>query len=52
MFCQMNLLTILSYLEQSGYEGRVVLNSFKEDEFKVSQIEMKLGNYHSVLQKY
>ncbi|MGE7855369.1 AraC family transcriptional regulator [Bacillus sp. NPDC094064] len=48
MFCQMNLLTILSYLEQSGYEGRVVLNSFKEDEFKVSQIEMKLGSYHSV----
>ena len=22
MFCQMNLLTILSYLEQSRYEGR------------------------------
>ncbi|GAB6430731.1 hypothetical protein bcgnr5390_01320 [Bacillus luti] len=48
MFCQMNLLTILAYLEQSGYEGRVVLNSFKEDEFKFNQIEIKLGNYHSV----
>ncbi|HFK1449863.1 AraC family transcriptional regulator [Bacillus pacificus] len=48
MFCQMNLLTILSYLEHSRYEGKVYLNSFREDEFKVSQTEMKLGNYHYV----
>ncbi|MED2996510.1 AraC family transcriptional regulator, partial [Bacillus tropicus] len=47
MFCQMNLLTILSYLEQSAYEGKVYLNSFREDEFKVSQTEIKLENYHS-----
>lgn len=48
MFCQMNLLTVLSYLEQSGYKGKVYLNSFREDEFKVSQIELELGNYFSV----
>jgi AraC-like DNA-binding protein len=48
MFCQMNLLTILSYLEQSGYEGKVSLNSFREDEFKVNQTELKLGHYDSV----
>ncbi len=48
MFCQMNLLTILSYLEQSSYEGKVYLNSFREDEFKVNEIELKLGNYSSV----
>ncbi|MGN4123720.1 helix-turn-helix domain-containing protein [Lysinibacillus sphaericus] len=48
MFCQMNLLTILCYLEQCGYKGKVVLNSFREDEFKVSQIELKLGHYASV----
>ncbi|WP_141501727.1 helix-turn-helix domain-containing protein [Bacillus wiedmannii] len=48
MFCQMNLLTILSYLEQSGYEGKVYLNSFREDEFKVNQIELELGNYSSI----
>ncbi|GGA46408.1 helix-turn-helix transcriptional regulator [Psychrobacillus lasiicapitis] len=48
MFCQMNLLTILAYLEQSGYEGKVFLNSFREDEFKVNQTELKLGPYHSV----
>jgi hypothetical protein len=48
MFCQMNLLTILSYLEQSGYKGKVFLNSFREDEFKVNQTELKLGHYYSV----
>ncbi|MET3294802.1 UNVERIFIED_ORG: hypothetical protein ABIC81_001521 [Bacillus proteolyticus] len=48
MFCQMNLLTVLSYLEQSCYEGKVYLNSFREDEFKVSQLELELGNYSSV----
>jgi AraC-like DNA-binding protein len=48
MFCQMNLLTLLSYLEQSDYEGKVYLNSFREDEFKVSQTELKLGKYCSV----
>jgi len=48
MFCQMNLLTLLAYLEQSGYEGKVFLNSFREDEFKVSQTELQLGHYHSV----
>nr|WP_082235660.1 AraC family transcriptional regulator [Halobacillus massiliensis] len=48
MFCQMNLLTILAYLEQSEYSGRVFLNSFKEDEFKVRQTELVLGNYFIV----
>lgn len=48
MFCQMNLLTILSYLEQSGYEGKIFLNSFREDEFKVNQTELTLGHYYSV----
>ena len=50
MFCQMNLLTILAYLEQSGYQGRVFYNSFREDEFKVEQTELKLGNYDEVYQ--
>ncbi|HDR6311596.1 TPA: helix-turn-helix transcriptional regulator [Bacillus cereus] len=48
MFCQMNLLTILSYLEQSSYEGKVYLNSFREDACKVDQIEFELGNYSSI----
>ena len=44
----MNLLTILSYLEHSRYEGKLYLNSFREDEFKVNQIELELGKYSSV----
>ncbi len=51
MFCQMNLLTLLSYLEQSGYDGKVFLNSFKEDEWKVNQTELTLGTYQSVYQE-
>ena len=48
MFCQMNLLTLLAYLEQSQYKGKVFFNSFREDEFKVSQTELTLGSYYSV----
>ena len=52
MFCQMNLLTILSHLEQSVYEGKVYLNSFREDEFKVNQIELELGSILLYTMKY
>ncbi|MED1411180.1 MULTISPECIES: helix-turn-helix domain-containing protein [Bacillus] len=48
MFCQINLLTLLSYLEQSGYEGKVYINSFRDDEYKVSQMELELGNYDAI----
>lgn len=50
MFCQMNFLTMLTYLEQSGYDGKVYLNSFREDEFKVTQTELVLGGYRSIYQ--
>ncbi|MDY0395780.1 helix-turn-helix transcriptional regulator [Virgibacillus halophilus] len=48
MFCQMNLLTLLAYLEQSHFKGKVYLNSFRDDEFKVSQTEIALSGYYSV----
>ncbi|MBD7984161.1 helix-turn-helix transcriptional regulator [Sporosarcina sp. Sa2YVA2] len=51
MFCQMNLLTLLAFLEQSGYKGRVFLNNFQEDEFKVNQTEISLGCYRSVYEE-
>lgn len=51
MFCQMNLLTVLAYLEQSRYQGRVFLNSFREDEFKVEQTELILGSYEDVYRR-
>jgi hypothetical protein len=44
----MNLLTLLAYLEQSQYKGKVFFNSFREDKFKVSQTELTLGSYYSV----
>lgn len=47
MFCQMNLLTFLAYLEQTEYQGNVFLNSFREDEFKVQQTKLSLGGYDS-----
>ncbi|MBT2669201.1 helix-turn-helix transcriptional regulator [Streptomyces sp. ISL-14] len=51
MFCQMNLLTILAYLEQADYSGRVFLNSFRENEFKVRQTKLRLGNYLTVYEE-
>lgn len=50
MFCQMNLLTMLAYLEQSHYKGRVYLHSFDESEFKVTQTELILGSYDAIYQ--
>lgn len=51
VFCQMNLLTVLAYLEQSNYKGKVFLNSFREDEFKVNQTELFLGSYLHVYEQ-
>ncbi|CAH1201423.1 hypothetical protein PAECIP111893_01608 [Paenibacillus plantiphilus] len=51
VFCQMNLLTLLAYLEQITYKGRVFLNSFRDDEFKVSQTELLLGNYQKIYEE-
>jgi AraC-like DNA-binding protein len=51
VFCQMNLLTVLAYLEQSNYKGKVFLNSFRDDEFKVNQTELFLGSYLKVYEQ-
>ena len=39
---------MIKFLEKTSYEGKVFLNSFREDEFKVHQTELKLGHYYSV----
>lgn len=46
-FCQMNLLTLLAYLEQIGYHGEVVLNYIDDETFDVieSNIQVDLGRY-------
>lgn len=51
MFCQMNVLTLLAYLEQANFKGRVILNSFREDEFKVEQTELVLGHYQRIYKR-
>lgn len=48
MFCQINLLTILSYLEQSGYDGIVYFNAVQEQTYDVQQTEITLVGYTSL----
>lgn len=49
-FCQMNLLTLLAYLEQIGYSGDVILNYIDDEAFEVvkSDIEIRLGAYKRI----
>ena len=46
-FCQVNLLTLLAYLEQIGFDGKVWLNFIDDETFDVieSDIAVKLGAY-------
>ena len=46
-FCQTNLLTLLAYLEQIGYDGKVVLNYIDDESFEVIEenISIPLGFY-------
>ena len=46
-FCQMNLLMLLSYLEQISYGGEVALNYIDDETFDVLEADMKveLGIY-------
>ena len=46
-FCQTNLLTLLAYLEQIGYGGKVVLNYIDDESFEVIEenIPVTLGSY-------
>ena len=46
-FCQMNLLTLLAYLEQIEYSGNIILNYIDDETFEVleNNIPVKLGIY-------
>ncbi len=48
MFCQLNLLTMLAYLEQQHYRGTVYFNTVQEQTYDVQQTEMKLGTFASL----
>ena len=49
-FCQMNLLTLLAYLEQIDYKGEVKLNYIDDETFEVieADIEVQLGVYRNI----
>lgn len=49
-FCQMNLLTLLAYLEQIGFSGQVLLNIIDDETFaiKESDIPVPLGIYRTL----
>jgi hypothetical protein len=51
VFCQMNVLTALAYLEQIHFSGNVYLQSFNEDDFKVNEEKLTLGTYTSVFKQ-
>ena len=52
-FCQMNLLTLLAYLEQTDYRGEVFLNYIDDETFSVieANISVKLGSYKDIYKK-
>lgn len=49
-FCQINLLTLLAYLEQINYCGKIILNYIDDQTFKVIEenIDVSLGNYQKI----
>ena len=49
-FCQMNLITLLAYLEQVKYQGELKLNYIDDETFEVleSNIDVKLGIYNEI----
>ena len=52
-FCQMNLLTLLAYLEQIKYKGKLLLNYIDDETFEVieSNILVSLGIYRKIYQE-
>lgn len=46
-FCQMNLLTLLAFLEEIGYNNKITLSYIDDEDFKVisEEITVELGGY-------
>ncbi|NIK67295.1 AraC family transcriptional regulator [Paenibacillus sp. BK720] len=51
MFCQINLLTVLAYLEQMGYDGKVYFHTVKEMTYEVEETEIRLEGYQEIYQQ-
>lgn len=52
-FCQTNLLTLLAYLEQISYSGKVILNYIDDESFVTIEkdIDVELGLYHGLYEE-
>lgn len=52
-FCQLNLLTLLAYLEQISFSGEVVLNYIDDESFEVIEkdISVRLGMYKNLYKR-
>ena len=52
-FCQMNLLTLLAYLEQIDYRGKITLNYIDDETFEVTtaNIQVELGIYKNLYEQ-
>ncbi|TQR36959.1 AraC family transcriptional regulator [Lysinibacillus sphaericus] len=48
MFCQMNLITILAYLEQISFKGTIYYHAVSEQTYDVKETEITLGNYYDI----
>ena len=50
MFCQMNFITLLAYLEQMHFKGDVLfcMQQEQKDEMLPDAIEINLGGYHAI----
>ncbi|REE55337.1 AraC family transcriptional regulator [Paenibacillus taihuensis] len=51
MFCQINLLTVLAYLEQVGYDGKVYFHMVNEMNYEVEETEIWLEGYRNIYQQ-
>lgn len=49
MFCQINLVTLLGYMDMEGYEGRVVLHIINSEDYTVLRdAEIKVQGFYAV----
>ena len=48
MFCQMNMLTVLAYLEETGYNGKVYFNMVNEITYEVEEKEISSVGFKEI----
>lgn len=45
MFCQINFLTVLAYLEQISFNGKIFLNLLRENTMEIEQFKIEVQGY-------